>query len=81
MNYSGLDVGKNTFDASLMSADEKEVSHNSFDNTPGGIQALLAWIASHQLSLYPKFCFVPRTWAITSRNCPYRVCPWDFPWL
>lgn len=54
MNYShfvGLDVGKNTFDASLMSADEKEVSHNSFDNTPWGIQALLAWIASHQLSL------------------------------
>ncbi|BCI62504.1 IS110 family transposase [Coprobacter secundus] len=54
MNYShfvGLDVGKNTFDASLMSADEKEVSHNSFDNTSGGIQALLAWIASHQLSL------------------------------
>ena len=54
MNYShfvGLDVGKNTFDASLMSADEKEVSHNSFDNTAGGIQALLAWVASHQLSL------------------------------
>ena len=54
MNYShfvGLDVGKNTFDASLMSADEKEVSHNSFDNTPWGIQALLARIASHQLSL------------------------------
>ena len=54
MNYShfvGLDVGKKTFDASLMSADEKEVSHNSFDNTAGGIQALLAWVASHQLSL------------------------------
>ena len=37
MNYShfvGLDVGKKTFDASLMSADEKELSHKSFDNTP-----------------------------------------------
>ena len=34
MNYShfvGLDVGKKTFDASLMSADEKELSHKSFD--------------------------------------------------
>lgn len=54
MNYShfvGLDVGKNTFDASLMSADEKELSHNSFDNTPEGIQSLLVWIADHQLSL------------------------------
>ena len=54
MNYShfvGLDVGKNTFDASLMSADEKELSHNSFDNTPEGIQSLLVWIANHQLSL------------------------------
>ena len=40
MNYShfvGLDVGKKTFDASLMSADEKELSHKSFDNTPTGI--------------------------------------------
>ena len=37
MNYSyfvGLDVGKKTFDASLMSADEKELSHKSFENTP-----------------------------------------------
>ena len=40
MNYShfvGLDVGKNTFDASLMSAEEKELSHKSFDNTQEGI--------------------------------------------
>ena len=39
MNYShfvGLDVGKKTFDASLMSADEKELSHKSFDNTSEG---------------------------------------------
>lgn len=40
MNYShfvGLNVEKNTFDASLMSADEKELSHKSFDNTQEGI--------------------------------------------
>ena len=50
MNYShfvGLDVGKKTFDASLMSADEKELSHKSFDNTPTGIQSLLDWIAGY----------------------------------
>ena len=50
MNYShfvGLDVGKKTFDASLMSADEKELSHKSFDNTPTGIQSLLdSWLSS-----------------------------------
>ena len=43
MNYShfvGLDVGKKTFDASLMSADEKELSQKSFDNIPEGIQSL-----------------------------------------
>ena len=54
MNYShfvGLDVGKKTFDASLMSADEKEFSHKSFDNTPTGIQSLLDWIAGYHLSL------------------------------
>mgnify|MGYP002236739362 CR=1 FL=1 len=50
MNYShfvGLDVGKKTFDASLMSADEKELSHKSFDNTSEGIQSLLDWIAGY----------------------------------
>ena len=54
MNYShfvGLDVGKKTFDASLMSAAEKELSHKSFDNTPEGIQSLLDWIAGYHLSL------------------------------
>ncbi|MDC7159906.1 IS110 family transposase, partial [Parabacteroides johnsonii] len=47
----GLDVGKKTFDASLMSADEKELSHKSFDNTSEGIQSLLDWIAGYHLSL------------------------------
>ena len=45
MNYShfvGLDVGKKTFDASLMSAAEKELSHKSFDNTQKGSN--LYWI-------------------------------------
>ena len=34
-----------------MSTDEKELAHKSFDNTPGGIQSLSAWIADYQLSL------------------------------
>ena len=45
MNYShfvGLDVEKKTFDASLMSADEKELSHKSFDNIQLGSN--LYWI-------------------------------------
>lgn len=54
MNYShfvGLDVGKKTFDASLMSVDEKELSHKSFSNTSEGIHSLLNWITDHHLSL------------------------------
>lgn len=60
MNYShfvGLDVGKNTFDACLMSFDEKEIGHDSFTNTPDGIGKLLCWLSSYGLS--PKkvlFC-------------------------
>ncbi len=51
MNYShfvGLDVGKKTFDASLMSADEKELSHKSFDNTQLGsiFIGLDSWLSS-----------------------------------
>ena len=35
-----------------MSADAKKTCETSpFDNTPGGIQSLLAWIADYQLSL------------------------------
>ena len=40
MNYShsvGLHVGQETFVASLMFADEKELSEKSFDNIPEGI--------------------------------------------
>ena len=43
MNYShfvGLDVGKKSFDACLVSLDQ-ELSHHTFPNTPGGIEELL----------------------------------------
>lgn len=53
MNYShfvGLDVGKNTFDASIMSFDEKEVAHDSFANTFDGIRELLLWLSSYGIS-------------------------------
>ncbi len=39
-SFVGLDVGKKNFGCIiLMSADEKELSHKSFDNTPIGIQS------------------------------------------
>lgn len=50
MNYSyfvGLDVGKKSFDASLMTLEEEELSHRSFANTEPGIRSLLAWVKSH----------------------------------
>lgn len=53
MNYSyfvGLDVGKKSFDASLMTLEEKELSHHSFANTESGIHTLLAWVKSHVVS-------------------------------
>ena len=49
MNYShfvGLDVGKKSFDACLMSLDQ-ELSHHTFPNTPEGIEELLHWIKQH----------------------------------
>lgn len=83
MNYShfvGLDVGKKTFDASLMSADEKELSHKSFDNTPTGIQSLLDWIAGYHLSL-SKLLFCAENMEVMSQSYLFPVSPWDFPWL
>lgn len=49
MNYSyfvGLDVGKKSFDASLMTLEEKELGHSSFANTESGIHSLLTWVKS-----------------------------------
>jgi transposase len=54
MNYSyfvGLDVGKKTFDASLMSLEEKELGHKTFANTTDGVKELLNWLSSYSLSL------------------------------
>ncbi|MCD7978234.1 MAG: IS110 family transposase [Tannerellaceae bacterium] len=53
MNYSyfvGLDIGKKTFDASLMSLEEKEIGHKQFSNTEEGIKELLSWVSSYNLS-------------------------------
>ena len=54
MNYSyflGLDVGKKSFDACLMSLEEKELSHRSFPNTESGIHTLLDWVTSNVSAL------------------------------
>ena len=50
MDYSyfvGLDVGKKSFDASLMSCNDEELSHRRFVNTESGIHGLLDWVYSH----------------------------------
>lgn len=50
MNYSyfvGLDVGKKSFDACLMSLEEKELSHRNLANTESGIHSLIAGANSH----------------------------------
>ena len=65
---------KKTFDASLMSADEKDLWNKSFDNTPGGIQSLLAWIADYQLSL-SEVLFCAENWNYT--NCRTKTW-WDW---
>lgn len=74
-HFVDLDVRKNTFDASLMSADKKELSHKSFDNTLEGMQSILAWIDNYHL-LYLMFCFVPKKWVVTSRSYLFLVFPW-----
>ena len=54
MNYSyfvGLDVGKKSFDASLMSSDEEELCHRRFANSESGIHSLLDWVSSRVTTL------------------------------
>lgn len=54
MNYSyfvGLDVGKKSFDASLMSSDEEELGHRRFANSESGIHSLLDWVSSRVTTL------------------------------
>lgn len=54
MNYShfvGLDVGKKSFDASLLSLEETELGHRCFANTETGIRSLLAWVGSYGIAL------------------------------
>lgn len=46
MNYSyfiGIDIGKKTFDASIVNLDEKELSYKQFKNSREGIISLLKW--------------------------------------
>lgn len=52
MNYFwfiGIDLGKTSFDASILSNDEQEIAHHQFKNTEEGMSKMMAWLASYDV--------------------------------
>lgn len=52
MNYYwfiGIDLGKTSFDVSILSKDEQEIAHGRFKNTEEGMVAMIAWLASNEV--------------------------------
>jgi len=52
MNYFwfiGIDLGKTSFDASILSNDEQEIAHHQFKNSDEGMTKMMAWLASHDV--------------------------------
>lgn len=54
MNYShfvGIDVSKQTLDASILDSEENELSHMKFKNSSSGIQEMLDWAKSFRADI------------------------------
>lgn len=52
MNYFwfiGIDLGKTSFDASILSNDEQEIAHHQFKNSDEGMTKMMAWLASYDV--------------------------------
>ena len=52
MNYFwfiGIDLGKTSFDASILSNDEQEIAHKQFKNTEEGMANMKAWLVSYEV--------------------------------
>lgn len=64
MNYShfvGIDVSKQTLDASILDSEENELSHMKFKNSPSGIQEMLDWAKSFRADISSTL-FALKTW-------------------
>lgn len=54
MNYFwfiGIDLGKTTFDVSILSSEEQEVAHSHYQNTEAGMQQMQAWLTDNGVQL------------------------------
>lgn len=49
--YAGLDVGKRSFDVSLVSNEQQEVGFSQFSNNEDGLAKLLKWIKTFKIAL------------------------------
>lgn len=60
MNYFhfiGIDLGKESFDATILTKEEDLISHSQFENTPQGVAELIKWVKSFKIKLTSSlFC-------------------------
>lgn len=89
MNYFwfiGIDLGKTSFDASILSNEEQEIAHKQFKNTEEGVAKMMAWLASHKVDIYKtlfcaenmgKYTSVLALFAVENRLNLSLACPLD----
>lgn len=54
MNYFyfvGMDMAKNTFDATILSLDEQKLAYSQFENNKKGVVKMIKWVKSHKIKL------------------------------
>lgn len=74
MNYYhfiGLDLGKMSFDATILTNEAAQVSHSQFDNTPKGMVQLMKWVKSFKVDLHTTLFCAENMGTYASHLCLY----------
>lgn len=89
MNYFwfiGIDLGKTSFDASILSNEEQEIAHKQFKNTEEGVAKMMAWLTSHKVDICKtlfcaenmgKYTSVLALFAVENKLNLSLACPLD----